>query len=66
MPAGYLPTPLKELGLPQDSIVGTILRAGDALVPGGEDLVEGGDRLLMCCTDAAVAQVRDMFSSVSS
>ena len=66
VPAGYLPTPLKELGLPQDSIVGTILRAGDALVPGGEDLVEGGDRLLMCCTDAAVAQVRDMFSSVSS
>ena len=66
VPLDHPPTPLRELGLPRDSIVGTILRTGDALVPRGEDLVKGDDRLLVCCTDEAVVQVQDMFASKSS
>ena len=66
VPQGNPPTALKDLGLPVDSIVGTILRAGNATVPSGNDRVLEGDRLLVCCTDAAVAQVKDMFASVSS
>ena len=66
VPDALTATPLKNLGLPRDSIVGTVLREGEALVPSGEDQILGGDRLLVCCTDAAVNQVRDMFASVPS
>ena len=66
VPEALPTTLLKDLGLPQDSIVGTVLREGEALVPSGEDRIFWGDRLLVCCTDAAVHQVRDMFASVPS
>lgn len=66
VPDGYPASAIKDLNLPAESIVGTILRGGDALVPGGEDQICGGDRLLVCCTEAAVAQVRDVLDSVPS
>lgn len=61
VPAGYPATAVKDLGLPTESIVGTILRNDDAIVPSGQDAVLGQDRLLVCCTESAVAQVRNMF-----
>ena len=45
VPGNHQETSLKMLGLPRDSIVGTILRGHEAIVPRGEDLVRGGDRL---------------------
>lgn len=60
-PAGFPPTAVKDLRLPRDSIIGTVLRAGEVLVPRGDDRIEGGDRLLVCCKDAAVRGVRDLF-----
>ena len=65
VPAGYPATALKDLELPSESIVSTLLRGGDVVVPGGQDVVRAGDRLLVCCTDAAVADVRDAFSSTA-
>ena len=62
VPAGYPQTALRDLQMPQESIVGTLLRTGDAIVPGGKDEIRAGDRLLICCTDAAAADVRDAFS----
>jgi trk system potassium uptake protein TrkA len=61
-PAGFLPTAVKDLRLPRDSIIGTVLRAGEVLVPRGDHRIEGGDRLLVCCTEAAVRGVRDLFA----
>ena len=62
VPAGFSPTAVKDLGLPKDSIIGTVLREGAVIVPGGGDHVGGGDRLLVCCTEAAVRGVRDLFA----
>ncbi len=64
VPGNHQETSLKMLGLPRDSIVGTILRGHEAIVPRGEDLVRGGDRLLVCCMDSAVREVQDMFAVV--
>ncbi len=61
-PAGFGPTAVRDLGLPRDSIIGTVLRAGEVIVPRGDDRVEAGDRLLVCCTEAAVRGVRDLFA----
>ena len=65
VPHSHPSTALKDLGLPPDSIVGTILHGHDVVVPGGDDRVQGGDRLLVCGTDAAVRRVRDMFPAGS-
>ena len=51
-----------DLGLPVGSIIGTVVRDKDVIVPRGDDRVEGGDHLLICCTAAAVGGVRDLFA----
>ena len=61
-PAAFRPIAVKDLRLPRDSIIGTVLRAGDVIVPRGDDRIEEGDRLLVCCTEAAVRDVRDLFA----
>ncbi len=62
VPDGFAATPVMHLGLPEESIIGTVLRGMDVIVPRGNDQVEGGDRLLICCTEAAVGGVRDLFA----
>ncbi len=61
----YPKTAVKDLGLLTESIVGTILREDEAIVPSGPDNVMGQDRLLGCCIESAVAQVRGVFVSTS-
>ena len=63
VPAGFEPTAVKDLGLPAESIIGSVLREGDVIVPHGGDRVRGGDRLLVCCTEAAVRGVQRLFAS---
>ena len=62
VPPGYPTHPLRDLELPSDSVVASLLRKGDAIVPGGQDEVRAGDRLLICCTAAAAAGVQNAFS----
>jgi trk system potassium uptake protein len=62
VPSGYRATRLKDLGAPRDSIVATILRNGQPIVPRGDDIIQPGDDLLVFCTVAALDRVRDFFS----
>ena len=62
VPAGFAATAVQDLGLPEGSIIGTVLRGRDVIVPRGGDRVEGGDRLLVCCTETAVGGMRDLFA----
>jgi len=43
--SAWVGVPLREAGLPDGAIVTTILRRGDLIVPGGETVLEVGDRL---------------------
>ncbi len=63
IPADYRPTALRDLNVPVDAIVGTILRGNNAIVPKGDDQIRPGDRLLVCCTEASARLVRDLFTS---
>ncbi len=65
VPAGSKSRPLRDLA-PRDSIVGAIIRAGAAIVPGGNDRVEPGDRLIVFTTDAAADHARDTLIGVPS
>ena len=62
VPGGFTPTAVRDLELPPDSIIGSILREGAVVVPRGDDRVQGGDRLLVCCTEPAVRGVHDLFA----
>ncbi len=61
-PAAFRPTAVKDLAMPRDSIIGTVLRGSEVLVPRGDDHVQGGDRLLVCCTEAAVGGIRHLLA----
>ena len=63
VPDGFRPTALRDLKPPPESIIGTILRGREAIVPHGNDRIEPGDRLLVFCTTASADLVRDYFAS---
>lgn len=62
VPDSFPSTPLNQLRALPASIVGAILRSGNAIVPGGADVVRGGDRLLVFTTAADSAAVREYFT----
>ena len=64
VPAGYAPRNLRDLDPPRNSIIGAIVRRGQAIVPRGDDRVESGDRLLVFTTHAEADRVRDYFTTV--
>ena len=61
-PPSLPPTAVRDLALPRDAVIGTVLRDGGVFVPGGDDRVAGGDRLIVCCTEAALRDVQDLFA----
>jgi len=66
VPSGHPETAVMDLNTPVESIVAAILRGEEVIVPSGTDHVFHGDRLLVCCTEAAARSVRDTFTPVSS
>ena len=61
LPESFTPTALKELVLPQDSIVAALIRRGEALVPGGATLLSPGDHCLVICRVERVEEVLKAF-----
>jgi trk system potassium uptake protein TrkA len=61
VPASFAPTRISDLRTLPASIVGALVRQGVALVPGGEDTIQGGDRLLVFTTTADSDAVREYF-----
>ena len=61
-PGEMPPTTVRDLALPRDAIIGSVIRDGDVLVPGGDDRVEGGDRLIVCCAETALREVNELFA----
>jgi trk system potassium uptake protein TrkA len=54
-----------DLQAPPQSIVGAILRGGEAIVPRGHDVVSPGDRLIVFATAASADRVRDFFTGTA-
>ena len=53
--------PLKDLSLPEDTVVGAILRGEDIIVPNGLVEVQAHDHVLMVTSTASVAAVEKLF-----
>ena len=63
VPARFHATALRDLEAPPQAIVGAILRDEVALVPRGEDVVQGGDRLIVFTRAESAERVRDFFGA---
>ena len=55
-------TPLKALKLPRESLVLCIMRGEEVMLPGGEDVIRPGDRVLILARKAGIPQVENALS----
>lgn len=63
VPAGSpaLGRPLKELGIPDDSILPLVIRGGkEAIIPYGETMLQPGDRVIAVTSEASEVQLRQI------
>jgi trk system potassium uptake protein len=65
VPAGYPPTPLRTIGGLRGTIVGAVLRDDTVVVPGGDETIRGGDRLLVVTANPDAEALRRQFSPPS-
>ena len=63
VPDGFLATALRDLGVPNGVIIGSIVRGGQVIVPRGEDRIEPGDHLLVCATGSSAEEIRELFTT---
>jgi len=60
--SGILDQPLKDIQVPRGAIVGAITRGDEVIIPGGEDVLEAGDHVIVFALPGAVAEVEKFFS----
>jgi trk system potassium uptake protein TrkA len=53
--------PLRKVAMPSGSIVGAIVRDDAVIVPGGDDQVSPGDRVIVFALETAVPAVENLF-----
>jgi trk system potassium uptake protein TrkA len=63
VPPGFRPTPLRDIEIPDEAIIGSIVRGAEVIVPRGEDRIEPGDRLLVCATGVSAEEIRSLFTT---
>ena len=55
-------TPLGEISLPQDVIIGAIVRDGEVIIARANTVIESGDRVILLSAAHAVKKVEKIFS----
>jgi trk system potassium uptake protein TrkA len=63
VPPQFRSTALRDFGLPDDAVIGSIVRGADVIVPRGEDRIEPGDRLLICTTGLSAEELGRLFAA---
>jgi trk system potassium uptake protein TrkA len=54
--------PLHRVRLPAGSLVGAIVRGERVIIPGGNDFIHAGDRVVMFVLPEALREVEDLFA----
>ena len=63
VPDGFRATALRDLGMPNEAIIGSVVRGSEVIVPRGEDHIKAGDHLLVCATGISAEQIRGLFTT---
>ena len=53
--------PLKEVRMPRDSLIASILRGEKAIIPGGDDVIEPGDSIIVITSPESWESVEKLF-----
>jgi len=59
--SSILNTPLKDMTLPEDMVIGAILRSDEIIIPNGESTVQPHDHVLIVTTSEQVPQMEKLF-----
>ena len=54
--------PLKDVKMPQNAIIGALIRDGQAIIPGGNDIIQPGDRVFVFTEKDAVKKLQKLMS----
>lgn len=54
--------PLKDVGFPEGAIVGVLIRDGEAIIPGGDDIVMPGDHVFVFAHKKAIPKIEKLMS----
>jgi trk system potassium uptake protein TrkA len=54
---------LKNLTLPQDVIIATIVRKNEIVVPHGDDMIKDGDRVILIAKNKSIAELNDIITN---
>jgi trk system potassium uptake protein TrkA len=57
-----LNTPIKNISMPDKTIIGIIIRGKEVIIPTGEDEIKLGDRIIIFLLSDAIYEVEKMFS----
>jgi trk system potassium uptake protein TrkA len=58
----HLATPLAEVSFPPGSLIGAIIRNDRVIIPGGTDVIQAGDRVVVFVMPDAVRAVERLFA----
>jgi len=53
--------PLKSIALPNNTIIGAIIRNGEAIIPHGEDYIFEGDKVIIFTKTAEIRKIEQLF-----
>ena len=62
VPPEFPTTALRDLPIPDEAIIGSIVRGAEIIVPRGGDRIQAGDRLLICATGISADEIRTLFT----
>ncbi len=54
---------IKDLNFPKDAIIATIIRKGKVIIPHGNDVIKGNDRVIVLCLASEVNRTREIFTN---
>lgn len=57
--------PLRELGIPGNVIIATIVRNKEVVVPHGNDVIKKGDRIIVISKDKSISSLYDLVATIS-
>lgn len=58
----YAGRPLAQVTLPDGSLIGAIIRGEKVIIPGGDDVIQAGDRVVVFVVPESLREVEDLFA----
>ena len=58
--SNFVAKKLKDVKVPVSALIGAIIRNGEVIIPGGDDVIVEGDRLIIFALRESIRQIEDL------